>query len=327
MFNYQRTMAFVFIILLSLAIEPASIVADEDLFPIEKLTSPVLIIIGNSSGSGFLMRSVKTDTFYLITAKHVLFNDKGELLNKKMRLIMQSIEKKTKLISSEPFYQDFNLEKLASLKMIKYTDNRDFVIVPIFKIDIDKDYTYMYGFDNISTPCSFDNFYDMLRNNNNDRFFPVTQSFPAGGYRPFNNVKILRRVVIGGYPTSLTAFEKNQEQAIDPYFPLFKSGIVAGKNNKKSLLIIDSAVYPGNSGEPVWMIEETDSGVTKNLLIGLVTSFIRFNDYLTSSTYNQVMSINTSNSGYSVVEPMDAILHNLSSIDTQMLNSSSNGPK
>jgi hypothetical protein len=55
--------------------------------------------------------------------------------------------------------------------------------------------------------------------------------------------------------------------------PLLRRGIIAGKNEKVGTLILDLAVYPGNSGGPVVEVETVRSE-KKFRVIGIMSQFV-----------------------------------------------------
>jgi hypothetical protein len=93
---------------------------------------------------------------------------------------------------------------------------------------------------------------------------------------------------------------------IDHRTPLVRAGIVAGKNHIDGSVILDCRVDGGNSGGPVLQVSEDTEGNRKYRVIGLVSEFVPSAEEWVSQTRGQV-SVNISNSGYAVVEPMDSI--------------------
>jgi len=81
---------------------------------------------------------------------------------------------------------------------------------------------------------------------------------------------------------------------------------VAGINHQKGLIIIDSPSYQGNSGGPVVEIDHSQFNITRFLIIGIVSQFMPFQEIWENKTlhYGHVLE---SNSGYTIIEPMDAV--------------------
>lgn len=87
--------------------------------------------------------------------------------------------------------------------------------------------------------------------------------------------------------------------------PLLRHGIVAAKNEALRTIIIDCPVYPGNSGGPVLEIE-VDGAATHFHAIGVVSEFVPAAERWINDPYGYE-NIYLSNSGYSVVVPIDAV--------------------
>lgn len=88
--------------------------------------------------------------------------------------------------------------------------------------------------------------------------------------------------------------------------PLFRKGIVAGKDIRYQRIIGDGAVYFGNSGGAVFELY-LEGGKPEIKLIGIVSQYIPFNDLLLDTRVN-IRSIDAKNSGYSVIIPAERII-------------------
>lgn len=119
----------------------------------------------------------------------------------------------------------------------------------------------------------------------------------------FKDIGVTNRVFVMGYPVSVGI--ENAKQ-IDHRTPLVRAGIVAGKNHIDGSVILDCRVDGGNSGGPVLQVSEDSDGIREYRVIGLVSEFVPSAEEWVSQTRGQV-SVNISNSGYAVVEPMDSI--------------------
>ena len=75
----------------------------------------------------------------------------------------------------------------------------------------------------------------------------------------------------------------------------------------KKTIIIDCPVYPGNSGGPVLEIDRENFMTTRFRIIGIVSEFV---PWVSLSPGDKNPEI--SNSGYSIVTPLDAIRELLS---------------
>jgi len=109
-----------------------------------------------------------------------------------------------------------------------------------------------------------------------------------------------------GYPMGLVD--------LDSPVPVVRQGIIASMQNPmiKEYFLIDSQNYPGNSGGPVIykpninFIEGTKN-YTKSRLIGVVNSYIMYNDVAVSLQTRQQVLILSQNSGLANVIPVDYI--------------------
>jgi hypothetical protein len=105
-----------------------------------------------------------------------------------------------------------------------------------------------------------------------------------------------------GYPVSLML---EQQSEIDFTSPLIRKGVISQKNNFTKRLIIDSAVYGGNSGGPVLIVEQPRFGVTQFSIVGIITQYVPVEatvDVSTSTSHSALIKVN---SGYGVAEPID----------------------
>lgn len=101
-----------------------------------------------------------------------------------------------------------------------------------------------------------------------------------------------------GYPTSLM---KAGSPEIDYSTALVRKGIISQKNPRTRKLIIDSAIYQGNSGGPVVIAERPDALTIVFKFIGIVVQYVPAQADVVS-TNNITVDVN---SGYSVAEPID----------------------
>ena len=116
----------------------------------------------------------------------------------------------------------------------------------------------------------------------------------------FKNVDVGDDCTIIGYPSSL---QINSVNDYDFQRPLLRKGAIAGKDKTKGSIIVDCPSYQGNSGGPVFASSIYDKS---NLgLIGVVSRSILHVEQLESSYYKTTVSVNLSNSGYTVVVPIE----------------------
>lgn len=123
----------------------------------------------------------------------------------------------------------------------------------------------------------------------------------------YSEVEVAEDIFIFGYPSSLNNYPDIVPLQYNSEWPLFRKGIVAGKNDDTQQIIIDGLVHPGNSGGPV--IRNKPLSVTQKQisLIGILTNYVPF----VSKARNEhglITNVNVQNAGYSLAEPIDALL-------------------
>jgi hypothetical protein len=250
-------------------------------------TFPALIVHDRGTGSGCFLRL--SNSVYLITAKHVLFAE-PEGTNAPALLSSGAVVKAysqagTTNVSSRDFA--INLAQLSSAGEIHYSTNRDVVLVRVEQC-ISNDV-------NVVIPLP-----------------GVQWLSQEGGLNirstefvcRMNDVDVGAEVYMFGYPISLTAPISG---IFDPSEPLLRQGIVAGVNVARKTIIIDCPSYFGNSGGPVIQVDHPEFGATRFRIIGLVSGFVPFQEEWENKTmrYSHVIK---SNSGYTVIEPIDIAL-------------------
>ena len=214
-----------------------------------------------STATGLLFSS---DWTYLVTAKHVLKNIyTDELLFENMKITFTAFIEGTNETVTEYFEVDLpkaiileSSKDVCAVKLGQFFGNRPINRAPGVKF---------IG----SDP-------------NLKRKVPV---FQISGCTPFDVVQQTERVLFMGFPISLESsktFDINQ--------PLFREGIVSGKNKVNKTIIVDSAVYKGNSGSPVFRILETYSFENGKLIVAYELTFIgiavKFIPYYSDSRFN-----------------------------------------
>jgi hypothetical protein len=249
------------------------------------LSTPVFIQLANGgSATGFYYSD--SSNFYLVTAKHVFFDTRTNLLNCE----------KADLISypRDPYHNSYNLLKcdlkyLLDRKLVRYHKQFDVAIAVIGnQIKIDSVIWATIYNDAITKP-----------NPKNSR----TNPFTIENILTSKDLPVGIEVHIFGYPTSLGIKEMPQLELTQP---LLRRGIVAGKNAKLNTIILDCPVYFGNSGGPV--VATITNGVYIDYrLIGIVSQFVPFEDKLVSDRFG-FTNISVTNSGYSIIAPIEIML-------------------
>jgi S1-C subfamily serine protease len=225
-----------------------------------------------STGSGFFLRDA--DSIYLVTAKHVLFDERtNEILAKTLTLVSYSKE----LADTTPNIINVDLSLLTP-DNVKAHPSQDIAAVRLFHIDSDHS--------ELGTPLEGLSMQSTARAG-------IVVVGPETVKR-LKDVLIGNEVLIMGYPTSLALRPNSQ---IDPRRPLLRHGIIAGENPQTHAVILDCPVYFGNSGGPVI---EIDRGFPMNSfkLIGVVSQYVPYADG--GKTFAIV-----ANSGYSIATPID----------------------
>lgn len=247
--------------------------------PDDNLSYPVLLELGDVSGSGFYFRT--NEKIYVVTALHVLYKKKGKEIELRDRMLsLTSYDKDLK--KTEPIEYRVDLSKVN----IRKNDQKDIVLVEIANaLEIDHKMTFFEGVSKVSKQIA------------------NIVVVPTKHLKKFNDVLISNEIIILGYPNSL-GFPEYQQ--IDPKTPLLRKGIIAGKNIKNGTIILDCPVYFGNSGGIVIEIEKFDK-YTRYNVIGVVSQYIPFVEQLESKQLNYT-NHNIENSGYSVAVPIDTMI-------------------
>lgn len=248
--------------------------------PDSHLAFPVLISLGNSSGSGFVYR---TDSFaYLVTAKHVLFDESEKLRSEEIEITCQTNNLqddsviRIRILLNDVKLLFENKTDVALVKFAKITtknEKEEFII------------TYLKGATRLQAGISN----------------PV--------YASRKNVNLLQEVIISndiyvyGYPTSL-GIETNKQ--FDFNRPLLRKGVIANVYKVAETIILDCPVYGGNSGGPViQVIRQKDR--TDYKLIGVISQYIPYVQRWKNDR-ERLSHVEYLNSGYSVATSFDPIL-------------------
>lgn len=242
--------------------------------PDDNLAYPVLIQLSNGFASGFYLNT--NSSVYLVTAKHVLVNQTG-----KINLLSYSRDPK----ETVPNVLDVDLGVASQRNEIKLHPTADVAVIRIASVTSEHGSSTLPG-------------------------VTVRSSAPTGllgtsmdTVKKYGDVLIANEVLLFGYPTSIGMQEYPQ---LDPLRPLLRRGIVAGLNPSKKSIVIDCPSYPGNSGGPVVEIDHQGFGA-KISVIGVVSELVPFAEKSMNFPI-QYQSTNITNSGYTIVTPMDFVL-------------------
>jgi len=250
--------------------------------PENNLAYPVLIKLNTGdSSSGFQLKS--GTTAYIVTAKHVLFDEKAKLKADTAEAICQTceIDDDTTTI----FKIDF--KHLETTKNIFYHSTAD---VAAFKTGIIKE--------NEIAPIPG---VSIVQNGKSDVVLVDAQK----AVLPIKNILISNEVFAFGYPSSIGLQELPQ---FDYEKPLLRKGIIANVNKKQGTIILDCPIYYGNSGGPV--VQVSLEGQNRHMVIGVVSQFIPYEESWKNES-NGIIHVEFYNSGYSVAVAMDYVFEML----------------
>ena len=256
--------------------------------PENNLAYPVLITLTSGhSGSGFQLNS--GDEIFLVTAKHVLFDDKGNLLSNGAELTCQTYNldddtttiynvdfdtlNKSNLIFSHPD-KDVAGFTLASVK--REAGKKEFTTIPVTGVSLKQ-----VGKSGIVTVAKKSVLF-------------------------IKDILVSNDVFLYGYPSSLGIKRSPQ---FDYKKPLLRKGIVASVNKKQGTAILDCPVYYGNSGGPVVQVSLNGAGYDHKI-IGVVSQFVPYTENWINQS-NKLVHTEWSNSGYSVAVAMDYVFEML----------------
>jgi hypothetical protein len=239
---------------------------------LDNLTYATLLSLdsGKSSGSGFFLSVNGVD--YLITARHVLYDDD------KLRcedLLISSQNSRGQIEDSKMFEID--------MKSAHVLDSKTDDVAAIKFGSIEK--------------SEFSDHISIVQEGLSETF-SINQEEQT---RLLEEIRIANDVYLVGFPTSLI-FQNSKH--FDPGKPLLRKGIVAGINANDNTFIIDCSAYYGNSGAPILEVCEDN----ELRVIGIVSRYIPF---VVEWKNNREMSVTHAeylNSGYSVCVPMNAVL-------------------
>ena len=252
----------------------------EQVLPTGALAVPVLITLGNGeTASGFYLNC--SNHLFLGTARHVLFDQNRKLKSAEAKLLSMAY-----VPGEDDLQMTVNLGILEASKQVRAHPVHDVAIVRLGR----KDAATGFDFDTrvikvVSRPKSV---------------FAVND---LNMMRRLATVTVGEEVIVFGYPTSIGL---QQSPKFDYSKPLLRKGMVSGIYKGAQTIILDSSVYFGNSGGPVMEVTRTPA-LTDFKIIGIVSEIIPFVDVWENKRFNYTTA-NLSNSGYSIVEPVDFLL-------------------
>lgn len=289
----RRVRALVIGVILSLPVFSNGLFGASAL-PEEYAKYPVMITLNTgSSASGFYFHDNQRG-IYFVTARHVLFESDREGHVKNPRASRALLLSYPAEDAETPIFMELNLPQLWQDGALILHEHQDVVLVrlgTIAKQGAVREIALSAGV--LRKAFSGQEMTGTILGANPD----MIKKFPE--------VLIGNEVFLFGFPTSLGIQDYPQ---IDYRRPLLRKGIVAGKNEEKKTIILDSATHYGNSGGPVIEVEHNSVTETRFSIIGMVVEYIPVQASDTYGTQKKVKISRTENSGYSVVLPMDVIM-------------------
>lgn len=235
--------------------------------------------LAGGNGSGFLTND--SSRMYLVTARHVLFED---ILARRLRAGTATI---SGYEAEQRFDLSLDLNALQRDGLVKADTIHDVAVVCLTKV---KPGDSIIRFDPRYVKCSAK---------------AAMTSTWWGSLRKYDQVQVGNDVYVFGYPTSVGL---QQDTEIDYDRSLMQKGIVAGLYPKKKTIVLNIAANWGNSGGPVVEVEQTSSSDTlKFVPVGIVTKYIPMEEIQLNVTRGWPYSTITS-SPYSVAEPLDPVI-------------------
>lgn len=259
-----------------------------NVLPEDNLYYSVLLSLdeGKSYGSGF--RTKYENHNYLVTARHVLFDENLELRAKNLIMTCQNSNN-----TDDPVILGIDLEQAYC----KYDKSNDVAIIRLGKfVKLYKKEVPLKGDKSEHkrpTALIAENYVTEISLPENSRLISLDKEATRG----IDEIRIGNDVFLMGYPTSL-GMKRNED--FDSSRPLLRKGIIAGVHKNKNTFIIDCPTYFGNSGGSV--VEYGEDGFYR--IIGIVSKYIPFVTKWHSNR-EQITNIELTNSGYTVCVPIE----------------------
>jgi hypothetical protein len=245
---------------------------------------PVQIAVGAVQGTGFFLQA--SNSVYLVTARHVLFNDKQSATNWALWSASAECTAHTNEIAP-PIVMTLDLATLLRDREVRYSPNHDVAMVRFESCNPTNKTMVSWG-----PSVAFRSGQSALT--------PIGEDV----MRKFDDVPVGLDIYLIGFPSSIGLVQRPQ---IDPSLPLLRKGIVAGKNFSRQVLVLDCPSFQGNSGGPIIGKSQVDLTRTEFPLVGVLVEWVPFTETWQNSNFGYGYQI-LSNSGYSIAEPMDVVM-------------------
>jgi hypothetical protein len=283
--------------------------------PDDNLAYPVLINLTDCTsnttsiqGTGFFLNAPSAT--YLVTARHVLFNEAVRLAPNQPRPLQC---KRAELLSypKDPKEKQLNrfsvdLETLNQAGRVKAHPTHDVAVVQVAIVITANPAPAP------TVPAATPNAADgsQLRRIETVPGVAINHSAPSGilgvgldTLEKFDQVLTPNDIYVLGYPESIGL---QQAPQIDYSAPLLRKGVVAGTNSANKTIVLDCMTFHGNSGGPV--LEVIHQGLQNRfIVIGVVSQYVPIAETWINTTQSY-FNMQLYNSGYSIAEPMDPVL-------------------
>jgi hypothetical protein len=282
--------------------------------PDDNLAYPVLINltdctnVNSIQATGFFLNA--SSAVYLVTARHVLFNEAMRLAPNE-RKPLQCKKAELRSYSKDPKEPQLNrfsidLQALNEAGMVKPHPTHDIAVVQVARLVV------ATPVPTPAVPAAAPRAADAseVRRVEMVPGVAINQSAPSGilgvsldAVEKFDKVLTANDIYVLGYPASIGL---QQAPQIDYNTPLLRKGIIAGTNNANKTIVLDCMTFHGNSGGPV--LEVIHQGFQNQFrVIGVVSQYVPVTETWINTTQNY-FNMQLYNSGYSIAEPMDPVL-------------------
>jgi hypothetical protein len=275
-----------------LVLAPYFVFGQETKIPEAVLCTPVLLLTDIGQGSGVFMSDSVNQ--YFITARHNLFSQEVINTNSKTDTVYKFLPKSGQfifyphnVIQDEQCVISIDLKGTFNENLIKFDRSQDIAVVLI-------------GRNHFANDSMMLTEYTRFIQKNKGSY---VHSIQTNMVRKYSEINIGADIYLFGYPGSIGLQQKPQ---FDYLRPLLRKGIIAGKFERNKTIIIDSPSYFGNSGGPVFEIIKDNTGEYV-AIFGLITEYIPYIEQWENKN-NGAINVQTMNSGYSIVTPIEYAL-------------------
>jgi Trypsin-like peptidase domain len=298
---YARLALVVLVLCPNAAIAQRAIPDDNLAYPVQITLSDCDRGISSIAASGFFLDTGTAE--YLVTARHVLFNESQPIQGNQPRppqcnqAALLSYSRNPKERIPNRFVLD--LRRLWEAGYIKAHTTHDVAAVKVGVVQTPA--TPQLGPVNKGQHPGILNVLPGVALSSQAPSGILTVSLDT--VMQMDSVLVANDIYIMGYPSSIGIRSVPQ---IEYEVPLIRKGIVSAINYNKQTIILDCFTAQGNSGGPV--LEVTHEGFRNHFsIIGVVSQFVPAAETWENRTLGYY-NMQFHNSGYTVAEPMDFVL-------------------